>query len=154
MTLLILTISPTPSYPPWPCHFLPSPFSLSFPHSLPPTLPPSLLSFLLPHFPLSSGMDNGVERYEPLPRWGHASVAIGNKVYMWGGRTEDFSDDRKKKVAEMSVCLPVCLSVCLCLSVRLSVCLCLSVCLSACLFVCLSVYLSVCLSICLVQKEA
>ena len=38
-------------------------------------------------------------RYEPLPRWGHISVAIGNKIYMWGGRIEDFSDDSKKQVS-------------------------------------------------------
>ena len=40
-------------------------------------------------------------KYEPLPRWGHASVAIGDKVFMWGGRTEDFSDTSKQEVGSM-----------------------------------------------------
>lgn len=39
-----------------------------------------------------------VHGYEPAPRWGHTSVTIGDKVYMWGGRTEDFSENSKKQV--------------------------------------------------------
>lgn len=39
-----------------------------------------------------------MEKYEPLPRWGHASIIAGDKLYMWGGRTEDFSDHTKEKV--------------------------------------------------------
>ena len=38
-------------------------------------------------------------RYEPLPRWGHVSVVIGNKLYLWGGRIEDFSEESKKEVS-------------------------------------------------------
>ena len=49
--------------------------------------------------------ENKIAQYEPLPRWGHISVTIGNKAYMWGGRTEDFSDAQKKKVC---VCVCVC----------------------------------------------
>ena len=44
-------------------------------------------------------------RYEPLPRWGHVSVVIGNKLYLWGGRIEDFSDEGKK---EVSCCIYCC----------------------------------------------
>lgn len=46
---------------------------------------------------MDSSQDNG-PRYEPLPRWGHASVTIGTKVYMWGGRIEDFSETSKQEV--------------------------------------------------------
>ncbi len=38
-------------------------------------------------------------RYEPLPRWGHVSVVIDNKLYLWGGRIEDFSEESKKEVS-------------------------------------------------------
>lgn len=38
-------------------------------------------------------------RYEPLPRWGHVSVVIENKLYLWGGRIEDFSEESKKEVS-------------------------------------------------------
>lgn len=38
-------------------------------------------------------------RYEPDPRWGHASVAHGPKVYVWGGRLEDFSPSSRKTYA-------------------------------------------------------
>ena len=37
-------------------------------------------------------------RKEPLPRWGHVTVSLGGKVFMWGGRTEDFSESQQKKV--------------------------------------------------------
>lgn len=37
-------------------------------------------------------------RYEPVPRWGHTSVTIGDRVYMWGGRTDDFSESYRKQV--------------------------------------------------------
>ena len=40
----------------------------------------------------------GRSPYEPLARWGHTSVAIGDKVYVWGGRTDDFSEAAKKVV--------------------------------------------------------
>ena len=47
-----------------------------------------------------AAMDVGLEQvhYEPLPRWGHVSVVISNKLYLWGGRIEDFSDEGKKEV--------------------------------------------------------
>ena len=38
-------------------------------------------------------------RYEPLPRWGHVTVSLDGKVFMWGGRTEDFSEAQQKKVS-------------------------------------------------------
>ena len=41
------------------------------------------------------------DRYEPMPRWGHISVAIGDKMYLWGGRIDDFSNESQKKVCEM-----------------------------------------------------
>lgn len=44
-------------------------------------------------------------RYEPLPRWGHVSVVIGNKLYLWGGRIEDFSEESKKEVSLTFHCI-------------------------------------------------
>lgn len=41
-------------------------------------------------------------KYEPLPRWGHASVAIGDKVYMWGGCIDDLTEESKKQVGIVS----------------------------------------------------
>ena len=43
-------------------------------------------------------MATGEGAYEPLPRWGHTSVTIGDRVYMWGGRTDDFSESMRKTV--------------------------------------------------------
>lgn len=50
---------------------------------------------------VTGAMDIGLEqsRYEPLPRWGHVSAVIGNKLYLWGGRIEDFSEESKKEVS-------------------------------------------------------
>ena len=42
--------------------------------------------------------------YEPLSRWGHVSVSLQGKVYMWGGRTEDFSESQQRKVCFDSDC--------------------------------------------------
>ena len=53
-------------------------------------------------------MDLEQTRYEPLPRWGHVSVVIGNKLYLWGGRIEDFSEESKKEVSFCRVCLTSC----------------------------------------------
>ena len=50
-------------------------------------------------------MDDRQVQYVPAPRWGHASVAIGNKVYIWGGRTNDFSEAQKKKVLYIYILL-------------------------------------------------
>lgn len=36
--------------------------------------------------------------YEPSPRYGHYSAAIGGKLYAWGGRTQDFSDIGKAQL--------------------------------------------------------
>jgi len=44
-------------------------------------------------------MTGSEERYEPLARWGHISVAIGDKVYLWGGRIQDFSDQSRSIVS-------------------------------------------------------
>ncbi len=41
----------------------------------------------------------GVSAYEPASRWGHTSVNIGDKVYMWGGRTDNFSESSRKDVS-------------------------------------------------------
>lgn len=47
--------------------------------------------------------------YEPQPRWGHTSVTIGDRVFMWGGRIDDFSESAKKDVSEENaVCVCVC----------------------------------------------
>ena len=51
--------------------------------------------------------------YEPLPRWGHTSVTIGDKVYMWGGRTEDFSESSRMEV-HVGVAVGVAMDVCGC----------------------------------------
>jgi hypothetical protein len=48
-------------------------------------------------------------RYEPLPRWGHVSVVIGNKLYLWGGRIEDFSEESKTEVSPSILLLHVAL---------------------------------------------
>ena len=48
-------------------------------------------------------MDADVTPYEPRPRWGHVSVTLGDKVYMWGGRTEDFTETQKKKVRKYNM---------------------------------------------------
>ncbi len=42
--------------------------------------------------------------YEPQPRWGHTSVTIGDRVFMWGGRIDDFSVSAKKEVSVECVC--------------------------------------------------
>ncbi len=64
----------------------------------------SLLIISIPAPPIgyssSLTMEGGQEKYEPLPRWGHVSVAIGDKMYLWGGRIENFSEDSQKKVSE------------------------------------------------------
>ncbi len=52
--------------------------------------------------PLRSSLWAGMEAsgYQPQPRWGHASITVGSKVYMWGGRTEAFSEEEKEEVSE------------------------------------------------------
>ena len=37
-------------------------------------------------------------RNEPLPRWGHVAVVYNGKVYIWGGRTIDASEDEHSKL--------------------------------------------------------
>ena len=39
--------------------------------------------------------------YEPAPRVWHNAAPIGDRLYMWGGRTEDFSESGRKKLASM-----------------------------------------------------
>ena len=41
---------------------------------------------------------------EPRPRWGHVCVSLQGKVYMWGGRTEDFSESQQRKVCVILCC--------------------------------------------------
>ena len=36
--------------------------------------------------------------YEPLPRYGHAAVAVDNKLHMWGGLTG--SKEKSQKLAQ------------------------------------------------------
>ena len=31
---------------------------------------------------------------EPPPRWGHCSVVVGDQLFVWGGRTEDFLKEK------------------------------------------------------------
>ena len=33
---------------------------------------------------------------EPSPRWGHHSAAVGGQLYVWGGRTKDFSKEKSE----------------------------------------------------------
>jgi len=37
--------------------------------------------------------------YEPQARWGHTSVTIGDRVFMWGGRIDSFTEGAKKEVS-------------------------------------------------------
>ncbi len=37
-------------------------------------------------------------KYEPLSRWGHTTATIGDRIYMWGGRIDDFSEESKREV--------------------------------------------------------
>ena len=41
----------------------------------------------------------GRKPYEPLPRYGHYSVPINGKLHVWGGRTQDWSESSRKKLA-------------------------------------------------------
>ena len=34
--------------------------------------------------------------YHPLPRFGHCAAQIGEKAYLWGGRTQNFSTSGRK----------------------------------------------------------
>ena len=37
--------------------------------------------------------------YQPSPRYRHCAAQIGEKAYLWGGRTQDFSVDGRKTLA-------------------------------------------------------
>ena len=39
--------------------------------------------------------------YEPLPRFGHNAVAIGEKLYVHGGRIQDWSESSKTKLVSV-----------------------------------------------------
>ena len=67
------------------------------------------LSFL--HAPMSSlspvAVDiiamaaNLVKYYQPAPRHWHRAAPIGDRVYLWGGLTEDFSASSRRKLASV-----------------------------------------------------
>ena len=37
--------------------------------------------------------------YEPSPRFGHGTAAVGGRCYLWGGRVQDFTASGRKKLA-------------------------------------------------------
>ena len=37
--------------------------------------------------------------YEPSPRLGHGTAAVGGKCYLWGGYVQDFSESGRRKLA-------------------------------------------------------
>ena len=39
--------------------------------------------------------------YEPCPRFYHSAAPIADTPYLWGGRTEDFSESSKRKLASV-----------------------------------------------------
>ena len=41
--------------------------------------------------------------YEPCPRYLQGSTSIGDRLYMWGGRTKDFSESSRRKLAPVHV---------------------------------------------------
>ena len=41
------------------------------------------------------------KHYEPCPRVYHHAAAIGDRLYMWGGQTEDFSAISRRKLASV-----------------------------------------------------
>ena len=39
--------------------------------------------------------------YEPCPRFYHRAAPIANTLYLWGGRTQDFSESSRRKLASV-----------------------------------------------------
>ena len=39
--------------------------------------------------------------YEPAPRAWHGAASIDNRLYLWGGQTEDFSESSRRKLASV-----------------------------------------------------
>ena len=37
--------------------------------------------------------------YQPSPRFGHGTAAVGGRCYLWGGRVQDFSESGRRKLA-------------------------------------------------------
>ena len=44
---------------------------------------------------------NLVKYYQPAPRAWHHAAPIGDRLYLWGGRTEDFSASSRRKLASV-----------------------------------------------------
>lgn len=44
---------------------------------------------------------------EPSPRWGHFSAAVGDQLYVWGGRTKDFSKEKNVLASSIHCFHPV-----------------------------------------------
>ena len=49
---------------------------------------------------MGAGQGRGFSESEPSPRWAHFSAAVGDQLYVWGGRTKDFS--KEKNVLDLS----------------------------------------------------
>ena len=41
----------------------------------------------------------GRKPYEPLPRYGHCVIPVNGKLYAWGGRIQDWSENSRKNLA-------------------------------------------------------
>ena len=48
-----------------------------------------------------ASMLGDVKYYQPAPRAWHGAAPIGDRLYMWGGITEDFSESGRRKVASV-----------------------------------------------------
>ena len=46
-----------------------------------------------------SSLSGQTKQCEPSPRFGHRAAQIGGRCYLWGGRVQDFSESRRKKLA-------------------------------------------------------
>ena len=49
--------------------------------------------------------------YEPCPRWSHYIISIGGKVYLWGGRLENFTAQRRKQLSAVIEIYDPCLEI-------------------------------------------
>ena len=48
-----------------------------------------------------ASMLGDIKYYQPAPRAWHGAAPIGDRLYMWGGRTENFSESSRWKVASV-----------------------------------------------------
>ena len=56
---------------------------------------------------MGAGQGSGFSESEPSPRWGHFSVAVGDQLYVWGGRTKDFSNEKNALASSIYCFHPV-----------------------------------------------